>query len=161
MLNRERFGAVRVALVVALGTIGLAMACRQPPTCDICRMRIPADTGAIVLDGTRRLRVCDPRCALTHQEQTGKRVVLSVVTEFDTGLRLDPRNAVFVTGSDLAPDAHTAAVRTSASDEAHLHWHRCLPSVLAFRSLDAANRFQQRHGGTVVRFEQLGFASNP
>jgi hypothetical protein len=150
-----RLGAsAGVAVILALG----AAACqREPARCAICHMVIPGDTYTVVhYDGTAH-QVCDPRCALTMQEQTRTRVRLDVVTDFQNGARFDPADAFFVTGSDTAPDSHTAAVRTWPGTTAHLHWHRCLPSVLAFRSRESAVAFQKGHGGRVVRLDDLGF----
>ena len=44
------------------------------------------------------------------------------------------------------------------ADTAVLHWHRCLPSVLAFHKREDALRFQHAHGGRVMTLAELGFA---
>ena len=81
------------------------------------------------------------------------------MTDYDTRAQLDPAHAWYVTGSDVAPDAHTQALRTTPADTAYLHWHRCLPSVLAFHARAAAVRFQHSHGGTLMALADLGFAA--
>ena len=127
--------------------------------CDICGVPIPEPTHAVVrTTAGDELSVCDPRCALTHQEQTGEALVLTGVTDFETGASLVPSEAVYVTGSDVAPDAHQETLRSTQQDVAERHWHRCLPSVLSFAMRDAADRFRTRNGGEVTTLEALEFA---
>jgi hypothetical protein len=111
-----------------------------------------------VEDGGRRT-VCDPRCPLTFQEETGRAVHLLRVTDYNTGERFDAKEAYYVVASDVAPDAHTQALRASPAETAYLHWHRCLPSVLAFRREADARNFQREHGGKLSRLADLGFAA--
>ena len=149
----------RVAVRAVAMLVGSACH-REPERCAICFMPIPPETRAVVsVDGGKPRVTCDPRCPLTFREQTGRSVGLTLVTDFESGAGLDPSSAFFVTGSDLAPDAHTAAIRATPNDAAYLHWHRCLPSVLAFRTREAAARFQQQHGGTATTLTGLGFAT--
>lgn len=150
---------VPALMLVVLGVAAGASACRhEPGRCAICYMVIPIETAAAVRtdDGVVR-KVCDPRCALTFQEQTSRGVALVSVTDYESRRVVEPRGMVFVTGSDTALDAHSGAVRTPDGDAMYLHWHRCLPSVIAFSSRDSAARFQQQHGGRVVTFAELGF----
>lgn len=118
-------------------------------------MAFHAETRTVVNDNGQRKVVCDPRCALTEIRQTRRWIVFKQVTDFDTRRAIDPASAFYVTGSTVAPDVMDARMRTWPSETAQLHWHRCLPSILAFASRDAAERFQHAHGGTVVAFEAL------
>lgn len=156
--GRSRVAVALLTLTLAWATLGSAGCESQPERCAICYMPVPHDTRTIVSAEGKRSVACDPRCALTFQQQTGHPVELLQVTDFESGSTLDPGSATFVGGSDTAPDAHTEAVRMTPNDAAYLHWHRCLPSVLAFRTREAAERFQREHGGTVVSPADLGFA---
>ncbi len=121
-------------------------------------MTIPDDTRALVeVQSGDALRVCDPRCALTHQEQTGEAVSLRQVTDFSTGEPLAPDQAFYVSGSDFSSHPHDETIRTTPADVAERHWHRCLPSVIAFASRDSAIRFQREHSGVVMALDELGF----
>jgi len=149
--------------VVASGVmaVSLAVGCRRAPepACAICEMPIPSRTvTSVEIDGIAR-QVCDPRCALTHQRQARQAIRLIRVTDFESGEALDPREAFYLTGSATAPDVVREAIRTT-QDPAYLQWHRCLPSVLAFRTQEAATVYQRRHGGEVQRFEALGYAGS-
>jgi len=122
-------------------------------------MPIPAETAATVVVDGRDVRVCDPRCALTHQQQTGAPAVLDSVTDFESGSALDPARAFYLTGSDTAPDVGQVRV-SKPMEPIYREWHRCLPSVLAFGSRAAALRYEERHGGTVQTLSDLGLASS-
>jgi hypothetical protein len=155
-MSAARSTSVALSMIVLMALAPVSCR-REPERCAICRMAIPADTRAVVeIDGRRRT-VCDPRCALTFHDQTHKPVRLDLVTEFRTGARIDPRDAVFVTGSDVAPDGHTSALRDTPATTVPLHWHRCLPSVLAFGTLAEATAFQRQHGGRIMAVGDLGF----
>ena len=134
---------------------------KETARCAICYMPIPAKTRVVIrVNGGTPMVVCDARCPLTYQHESGKKVELIQVTDYETSERLDPHDAVYVTGSDVAPDVHAEALRATPADTAYLHWHRCLPSVLAFRKRENALRFQRAHGGTVMALADLGFRGN-
>lgn len=148
-------------IAVALAFVAGPGCQQEEARCTICYMPIPAETRVVIrVNGGPPLVACDARCPLTFQHETGKKVELTQVTDYATGERFDPKDAVYVTGSDVAPDAHTEALRTTPADTAYLHWHRCLPSVLAFHKQEDALRFQQAHGGTVMTLADLGFTGN-
>lgn len=152
------FVSALVAIMVAAFAGGSGCQ-RGGARCAICYMPIPKETRAVIqVEGGSPKTVCDPRCPLTFQGETGKKVQLTQVTDYETGERLDAKAAFYVTGSNVAPDAHTQALRTTPADTAYLHWHRCLPSVLAFHTREEAIRFQGAHGGTVMTLADLGFA---
>lgn len=147
------------ALVLAVLGLAAASACRRAqPLCEFCRMPIPEATVATVVIDGREQRVCDPRCAVTHQQQTGDATTIGSVTDFASGGPLDPARAFYLTGSDTAPDVGQARMGRPM-EPVYREWHRCLPSVLAFGSREAAARYAARHGGTVQTLGQLGLAA--
>jgi hypothetical protein len=150
-----RLGALALGLAFAAAFTGCR---RSEPLCDFCRMPVPARTAASVDVAGVRHRVCDPRCALTHQRQTGVGTTLVAVTDFDTGRPLAPERAVYLSGSDTAPDVGRESLRKPA-DAVYREWHRCLPSVLAFADRGAAERFRARHGGVIRTLGELGYAN--
>ena len=156
-LARSATVGVRLALLAAL--LSVFAACRDEPRCAYCNMRVSAATRAVVVDDGERKVVCDPRCALTELKQTGRHIVLDEVADFDTGRTLVPAAAHYVTGSDVTPDVADARMRTWPTETAELHWHRCLPSILAFSSGEAAERFQREHGGSVIALGELADAA--
>ena len=153
-MARTAHNATLGALLALLAGL---LACRAELRCAYCGMELSAATRTVVVDNGQRKVVCDPRCALTERRQSGRRIGLAQVTDFETGRAITPAAAHYVTGSDVAPDVMDARRRTWPSDTAELHWHRCLPSIVAFASRDAADRFQGRHGGSVTTLRELGF----
>lgn len=146
---------LRLALAGAALHGAALSACRQAPICHFCQMVVPDETRTVVeVDGARRL-ACDPRCVLTYERQTGRQARFVESTDFDTRRPIDPARAWYVSGSDIAPDASAARMRPSPETTADLHWHRCLPSVLAFATREAAERFQRAHGGQVETLARL------
>ncbi len=158
MPSKIFFTSALIAVMVAAFVWGSGCQ-REEVRCAICYMPIPKETRAVIrVEGGSSKTVCDARCPLTFQEETGRKVELLQVTDYETGERLDPEGAFYVTGSDVAPDAHTKVLRTTPADTVYLHWHRCLPSVLAFRMQEEALRFQRAHGGVIMTLAELGFA---
>jgi len=146
-----------LALGVVLASAAALSACaRSQPVCEFCHMPIPAQTAARVEVDGHVHRVCDPRCALTHQQQTGEVSTLVRVTDFETGRPLDPARAYYLNGSDTAPDVRQETFR-QPMDPMYREWHRCLPSVLAFGSRAAAARYQSVHGGRIETLGELGY----
>ena len=160
MRSRVRVLPGALALAAALAGALAASSCRRAqPICEFCRMPIPAETAARVEVDGHVHQVCDPRCALTHQQQTGEASRLVRVTDFESGQPLDPARAYYLSGSDTAPDVHQETLR-QPMDQVYREWHRCLPSVLAFASRDAAVRYQRLHGGRIETLGELGYRQN-
>jgi hypothetical protein len=160
MTPLTRPGAAAVACLLLL----VASCAREPVRCVLCHMEVPAQTLTMAtIDGKRQV-ICDPRCALTHRAQAGRAVRLDRVTDLATGAALDPRAAFYVTGSDTAPDAKgadRAGMRMWPAAQASLQWHRCLPSIVAFSTEDAARAHVRTHGGRVATYASLGFDAPP
>ncbi len=152
-----RVSPVVVALVAVLGGALVMSGCRRAqPLCAFCHMPIPAQTAARVEVDGRVHQVCDPRCALTHQQQTGEISRLLRVTDFESGRPLDPERAYYLSGSDTAPDVGQETLRPPM-DPVYREWHRCLPSVLAFADRETAVRYQRLHGGRIETLGELGY----
>ena len=74
------------------------------------------------------------------------------LTDYDTGARLAPQSAFLVRGSDINPCARAHTTIGPDKQPMHEHFDRCSPSVLAFATRSAADRFARDHGGQIVRF---------
>jgi nitrous oxide reductase accessory protein NosL len=96
------------------------------------------------------------RCAITYAEQYGKRVRVLWVTDYPTGRRLNPKQATYVTGSDVnrcMGPPEEASVGRRESDM--IVWDRCTPSSIAFAKLGDAEAFQRTNGGRVQTFSEV------
>jgi hypothetical protein len=82
-------------------------------------------------------------------------VTIISVTDHDSWKPLDPARAIFVLGSDVSPCTHDAEQLRMEGETLPVHWDRCMPSILAFASREAAGAFQRRHGGTLRSLQEL------
>ncbi len=106
-------------------------------------------------EGEPVTNACCLSCALTYGRQVHKPVKIVAVTDHNTGAALDPSAAMFVVGSDVSPCTHSMMHLGPEKEEYPVHWDRCLPSILAFRSDEAAEQFRAEHGGRVHSLTEL------
>ena len=146
--------------VALLGLLFIAAACRaQAAICDVCK-RDECTALAFRIeyaDGGQQVTCC-PRCA-SHAvaEAGGRQVARLVARDFATGLEVDARSALYVDGSDVEHCKAPREERTEPGCCRELAYDRCLPSLIAFGSIDSARAFSRDHGGAVRRFEELSF----
>lgn len=154
--------AKRIAgAVVAVALVGLASVFVYPrlqpeATCAACYRAIHGETHvrAHLEDGSTA-DVCCPRCALRYQKERGD--VASVeVTDFATMKTLDAKDALFVEDSTVVLCRHDERVQEDRSGVQYaLTWDRCLPSLIAFSTREAAVAFQRESGGVVKTYAEL------
>jgi hypothetical protein len=151
--TRSAASATVLMLLVFLGT----SACNRAKACDACGRHASAQTSLAIQreDGSRQ-EACCARCG-AHLLATGSAVSSVRVRDFETSEWLDAARAVFVEGSDVhpcrglitePPRDDRGCCRTAAFD-------RCEPSLLAFRSPEAARAFMAVHGGTSTSWQAV------
>jgi hypothetical protein len=149
---------VAVAAVALVGLTGLFVArnLRPEATCAACYRAIHGETHVVAYleDGSLE-HVCCPRCALRYQKE--REDVSSVeVTDFATMRTLDAEDAFFVEDSTVVLCRHDERVQEDRSGvQYELTWDRCLPSLIAFSSREAAVAFQRESGGVVKTYAEL------
>lgn len=129
-----------------------------PPAghCPICLRQEHKDSMVkFQAEGERPGQACCLSCALTYGRQTHKKVTILAVTDHTTGKELAPEGATFVVGSDVSPCTHMMMHVGPEKQEYPVHWDRCLPSILAFPSSDAAEAFRTQHGGRIRNLTEL------
>lgn len=110
----------------------------------------------VAVEGGPHGRACCLRCAITEAEQTGKKVTVLSVTDFDTRKPLSPRDAIYVVGSNFNMCTGPPFEASSGRRECVvLGWDRCSPSAVAFANRDEARVFQKAHGGRIETFAQV------
>lgn len=151
-----------LAVVVGLTLAATAPRLRQwwmaPPHgyCPICQRHEHADSGVkLQAQGEGVIDACCLSCALSYGRQTSKPVTILSVTNHETGKPLQPDTATFVVGSDVSPCTHDAQQLRLEGEALPVHWDRCLPSILAFPSAEAAETFRAQHGGRVRSLVEL------
>jgi hypothetical protein len=109
--------------------------------------------------GDKREAFCCPTCALSAGDQMQEAVRFERLTDYETERPLRSAGAYAVEGSDLVPCVGRRPVRDAEGEVVPRKFDRCTPSIIAFASRSAAERFASEHGGRVGTF--LGVVSRP
>jgi hypothetical protein len=153
MVRQFFAGAIILALT---GGLGYYFWPAQETLCPVCQRPIHKATSYYVTLGDgRTVELCCPRCGLRFQQNGGD--VRSVrVTDFDSGKLLNPEAAIYVEGSSVHPCCTQKEIlKDHAGTEYERTWDRCLPSVIAFASKQAALKFQSEQGGELRTHEEI------
>jgi hypothetical protein len=151
---------ILVAFACGLGFAGWRMlAPSGREVCEVCNRPIHAQSRTVGEIGDGREEVfCCPTCALTAHHQTGKKVKITQLTDFDTDKPLGPDNAYVVEGSTLNFCIKYQPLADKDKQPTQMAFDRCSPSIYAFASEAAAERFAREYGGRVRRFQELAAA---
>jgi hypothetical protein len=150
-----------LALVVAVAAVAAPRLWRWvegPPAgyCPIClRHEHKESMVKFQAEGERITQACCLSCALTYGRQVHKKVTIVSVTDHNTGKEIGPEHASFIVGSDVSPCTHTMMHMGAEKQEYPVRWDRCLPSILAFSSAEAADAFRAQHGGRLRTLQEL------
>lgn len=161
-MKRRIFWLAVVALALGLSA-GVAAprlrswwATPRPGYCPICQRHEHGDSVVrFQAEGERVIEACCLSCALNYGRQTSKAVAILSVTDHDSGKPLDPDRATFVVGSDVSPCTHDAEQLRLEGEALPVRWDRCMPSILAFASREAAGASHARHGGRLRSLQEL------
>lgn len=128
----------------------------QEPVCSVCkRVMHKVTTYRISLGRGEVIEVCCPRCGL-YLQQVQDDIVKKEVADFSSGALLDAEKAYYVEGSSVHLCCSDEAVQKDRSGMRYERtWDRCLPSLIAFRTEEDAERFVQQHGGAVKVYSEL------
>ena len=109
----------------------------------------------MTLANGKTVQTCCPRCGLHYLNINHQTAKTLQATDYTSGQWIDATKALYVSGSDVSHcgmvDVHRDAYGCCAIKD----YDRCLPSLIAFVTLDAAQAFQKQHGGSLVTFAQL------
>ena len=155
-----RWKKLLVGSVVALGLGLIAVAAwryvseRSSRFCHGCARPVTHSRTVAIVDG-KRATYCCPACALSEHQQSGKPVRVVELTDYANRGVLEPESAVVVRNSDVN---HCMQVRQAMDENKQplaVHYHRCAPSVIAFRNAVMAGEFAKEHGGQVLKFSDF------
>lgn len=153
-----RSKSVFTGLIGVLVVAGLAYAAwhlvveRSEQICGACARHIHPNMRTVaILDG-KRTSYCCPACALSEHQQSGRKVEVVELTDFQTGVPLKPATTVLVRNSDVNPCSMHGTPVGENSQPLQARFDRCSPSVLAFHDRASAANFAREHGGQVVSF---------
>jgi hypothetical protein len=116
-----------LAVVAAVGAF-VYVQLDDPDACDVCYRPMHQETFyRIHLEGGDTKDVCCPRCGLRFQEGRNDVVATEVA-----GMHEDRSGVQY-----------------------EVAWDRCLPSLIAFSSREAAQKFQHDNGGDIKTYQEL------
>ncbi len=154
MAKRILQALAALALVAAVGTF-LYVQWDDPDACDICYRPMHEETFyRIHLESGETKDVCCPRCGLRFQEGRDD-VVQTEVTDFYTRQRIDAAVAYYVENSPVHFCSHASVQQDRSGGQHEVAWDRCLPSLIAFSSRQAAEKFRGESGGDIKTYEEL------
>lgn len=165
MMRAKTIIAVLLALCLALAVAGTWHLFRRNPQglCPFSGREIHPQTRTWVMIGGRKYETCCVRCAVTEALQTGKRLRVLDVADFQTEKLMKADGAWFVETStvNLCMSMTPAAMSPTRHDVYLRGFDRCSPSVLAFSSEQEARDFIAKHGGILKRLDDLEQESKP
>lgn len=152
-----RVGVVAIFLaILASGYAGWKwMRAPDEESCLVCRRPVHAVSKTVAYVEGRRTVFCCPSCAASQHRQSGKPVTVSELTDYETGARLRPGEAVLVEGSDVNPCTAGSSLLDAQKHAAAGHFDRCAPGLLAFANERAAASFAAEHGGRLLHFSEM------
>ena len=138
-------------------TSGMGMLPDQTPEkCALCGRDVHKGTETIVsLEKGKEEKACCIKCALRYETENSKKALSFEVTDFDTGKIIQAENAFYVSGSDFTPCCNKKAIFDERNMPFILNYDRCLPSIIAFKTMDGATKFSEKHGSKVLTFKEL------
>jgi len=151
---------ILIAIGCGLGYAGWRMLSPSGhEVCEVCNRPIHAQSRTVGAIGDGKDEIfCCPTCALTAHHQTGKKVRIIQLTDFDTDRPLVPDGAYVVEGSTLNLCIQHQPLADKDKQPTQMAFDRCSPSIYAFASEAGADQFAREHGGTGRRFQELAAA---
>jgi len=146
-MTSTRLLLLSAALVAALTACSV-----RADQCWVCQREIaPRVRVTLSLENGRQVHACCPRCALHYGTESGRSVRRIEVSDYASNGTLDLKQAYLVEGSDEAPCLkHHHPMIDEGGTPMQVCYDRCMPSLVAFGSREAAAAFQEEHGGAVI-----------
>ena len=123
--------------------------------CSVCGRAVHLASRVDADAGGESLTFCCAACALRAEDQQARPIRLTQVFDYSSGEALEPEAATAVVGSNVNVCMREHALMDARKEAHDLHFDRCSPSVLAFKSREAAELFRTQNGGRVRPFSNL------
>lgn len=123
------------------------------PFCD--RMVHPATEYRLNVNG-HELTACCPRCGIHAQvNREHGSSTCAWATDVNTGQTVAAEAATYVEGGDVQYCTHDDQAMTREPHSVSVRaYDRCLPTLVAFKTSQEAEAYQQQHGGRVLSYTQ-------
>jgi hypothetical protein len=129
---------------------GMAGMC---PFCD--RMVHPASAYRLKV-GDRMVVACCPRCGMhARLNRAQGKSGMAWATDVNTRESVPAESATYVEGGDVQYCTHgDQPITREPHGVSTREYDRCLPTLVAFKTPQEAEAYQQRHGGRVLSYSQ-------
>jgi hypothetical protein len=131
------------------------MSSEAEAACSVCGRPVHAESRVDGVVAGRPQTFCCAACALRARQQTGVNVMVSGFYDYESGESLTPEVAYVVVGSAINLCMREHVLMDAHKEASAMQFDRCSPSILAFGSQVAAERFRAEHGGVVQPFTEL------
>ena len=124
--------------------------------CPFCDRMVHPITAYRLKVGNHVVPACCPRCGMHAQvSQTQGNPGPAWATDVNTGESVAAESATYVEGGDVQYCAHgDQPMAREPHGVSMREYDRCLPTLVAFKSLQEAESYQQQHGGRVLTYTQ-------
>ena len=123
--------------------------------CPFCERAVHSATAYRLKVGDRLVVACCPRCAMHLQVNHSGKISEAWATDVTTGERIAAETAVYIEGGDVQYCTHGQQPVTRQPQGASVReYDRCLPTLVAFKTQQAAQAYQQQHGGRILSYAQ-------
>jgi hypothetical protein len=142
--------------VVAVGFLAYRLeAPRGPALCQVCGRNIPKETAYRLDTSDGPIKACCPSCAMHYTLHNPDAVRKSWATDFNSGQRIPASSAYYDEGGDVQYcTARHPPVERGSEGVAMRVYDRCLPTLVAFETRDAAEVYRKQHGGRVLSYDE-------
>lgn len=130
-------------------------AARHPTVCQICQRNIPKQTAFRMDTGEGSITACCPACALHYMLSHADDVRKALATDFNSGRMIPATTAYYDEGGNVqyCTAMHPPVERGTQGVTMRVY-DRCLPTLVAFQTTQAAEAYRQQHGGRVLSYSQ-------
>jgi len=124
--------------------------------CPFCDRMVHSATAYQIRVGGHVVVACCPRCGLHAQmDQEHAMAGMAWATDVNTGESVAAETAFYVEGGDVQYCTHgNQPVMREPHGASPREYDRCLPTLVAFKTPQAARAYQEQHGGRVLSYSQ-------
>lgn len=124
--------------------------------CPFCDRMVHPVTAYRLKVGDHVVAACCPRCGMHAQvNQAVGKGGMAWATDVNTGESVPAESATYVEGGDVQYCTHGDQPITRAPHSVSTReYDRCLPTLVAFKTPQEAEAYQQQHGGRVLSYTE-------
>ncbi len=121
--------------------------------CNICSRPIHSGMAFLIQTDGHTEFACCPRCGMHYILNHPGKVQKAWATDLNSGASVPADAAYYNEGGNVEYCAvHRQTTRWQLQSVLVRDYDRCLPTIVAFKTLAAANDYRKRHGGQVLNY---------